>query len=189
MILITAITATGFFLNAVFAFAIAEPGTPDTRRGRTAAWEHRRVVLAWGIGIGVALALATVVADRWGTRWFSLSLGAVVAIMMVTYVAVPSRLIGVPKSTLPRRDKITAAVVGGAIGAVVCTPPYLLGRIGLLMLGSSALVIPGVILLLVGLTLQAGATGSVKAVKLSATFVAARQPKESTMGDTDHSRS
>ncbi len=186
MILITAITAASFFLNAVFAFAIAAPGTPDTRRGRALAWGHRRVVLAWGTGIGVLLAVATVVVDRWGTRWFSLSLGTVVAVMMVSYVAVPSRLIGVPKSTLPRRDRMTAAVVGGAIGAVVCTPPYLLGRIGLLMLGSSVLVIPGVILLLVGLTLQAGAMGSVKAVKLSATFVAARRSEDpATNGTAD----
>ncbi len=86
--------------------------------------------------------------------------------MMVCYVTVPSRLIGVQKSTLSRRDRVTAAAVGGAIGAVVCTPPYLLARLGLVMLGSSVLVIPGVILLAIGLMLQAGATSSVKAVKL-----------------------
>ena len=125
------------------------------------------------------------VVDRWGTRWFTLCLGIVVGVMMVSYVAVPSRLIGVPKSTLPRRDRMNAAVVGGAIGAVVCTPPYALGRIGLLMLGSSVLVIPGVILLIVGLMLQAGATSSVKAVKLSATFVAARRPDGPATGDAE----
>ncbi len=96
--------------------------------------------------------------------------------MMVCYVTVPSRLIGVQKSTLSRRDRVTAAAVGGAIGAVVCTPPYLLARLGLVMLGSSVLVIPGVILLAIGLMLQAGATSSVKAVKLSATLVTARRP-------------
>ena len=41
------------------------------------------------------------------------------------------------KTTFSKRDKITASVVGGAIGAAVCTPPYVLGRVGLLMLGST----------------------------------------------------
>jgi hypothetical protein len=178
MLVVVAITAASFFLNAVFAFAITAPGTPDTHLGRSLAWQHRRVVLAWGIGIGVLLAFATVVVNRWGVRWFALSLGIVVGVMMLSYVAVPSRLIGVPKSTMPRRDRITTAVVGGAIGAMVCTPPYLLGRIGLVMLGSSVLFVPGLVLFAVGLVLQAGATGSVKAVKLSATFVAARTSSE-----------
>ena len=176
MVLITAITAASLYLNAVFAFAIAAPGTPDIGRGRKRAWEHHRVVWTWGSGIGALLAVVVVIGDRWGTRWFSLSLGIVIAVMMVCYVAVPSRLIGVQKSTLSRRDRVTAAAVGGAIGVVVCTPPYLLARLGLVMLGSSILAIPGLILLMIGLMLQAGATSSVKAVKLSASFVAARRP-------------
>jgi hypothetical protein len=189
MVLITAITAASLYLNAVFAFAIAEPGTPDIGRGRKRAWEHHRVVWTWGSGIGALLAIVVVIGDRWGTRWFSLSLGIVIAVMMVCYVAVPSRLIGVQKSTLSRRDRLTAAAVGGAIGVVVCTPPYLLARLGLVMLGSSVLVIPGLILLAVGLMLQAGATSSVKAVKLSATFVAARRPDGPTsrrLGDNSN---
>ncbi len=44
MVLITAITAASLYLNAVFAFAITTPGTPDIGRGRTLAWEHHRVV-------------------------------------------------------------------------------------------------------------------------------------------------
>lgn len=95
--------------------------------------------------------------------------------MMVLYVAVPSRLIGVPKPTRPRRERITASAVSGTVGAAVSTPPYVLGRLGLLMLGSSVLRIPGLILFLVGATLQAAAISSVKALKLSATFVEARQ--------------
>jgi hypothetical protein len=175
VILITAITAASFFLNAVFAFAIAVPGTPDIRRGRNLAWQHRRVVLAWGSAIGALLAFATVVVDRWGRQWFTLCLGVVVALMMVLYVAVPSRLIGVPKTSRPRRERITASVVSGTVGAAVSTPPYVLGRVGLLMLGSSVLRIPGLILFLVGAALQAGAIGSIKALKLSTTFVTAHQ--------------
>jgi hypothetical protein len=182
-VLITLVTAASFFLNVVFAYAISEPGIPDTRRGRARAWEHRRVVLTWGTGLGVLLAFSTVVVDRWGTRWFALCLGIVVGLMMVVYVAVPSRLIGVPKSTRPRRERITASVVSGAVSAAVSTPPYALGRIGLLMLGSSLLAIPGFILFLVGAALQAGAISSVKAVKLSATFVAARHADATTEPD------
>ena len=62
--------------------------------------------------------------------------------------------------------------MSGALGAAVSTPPYLLGRIGILMLGSHVLFIPGIFVVAVGFTLQAGATGAVKAVKLSAHLVA-----------------
>ena len=63
-------------------------------------------------------------------------------------------------------------MVGGALGALVCTPPYVLGRIGLLLLGSHVLFPLGVILFALGLTLQAGATGAVKAIKMSAKLAA-----------------
>jgi hypothetical protein len=72
------------------------------------------------------------------------------------------------KTTYSKRDKLTASAVSGAIGGVVCTPPYLLGRIGLLMLGSHALFIPGCVVIAIGVTLQAGATGAVKSVKMIA---------------------
>jgi hypothetical protein len=68
--------------------------------------------------------------------------------------------------------------VGGAVGAVICGPPYALGRIGLLMLGWHALFIPGVILFAIGLTLQAGATGAVKTVKMSAKLVSGGHPDD-----------
>jgi hypothetical protein len=61
--------------------------------------------------------------------------------------------------------------VGGAIGGIVCTPPYVLGRVGLLMLGSHALFILGCVVIAIGVTLQAGATGAVKTVKMSAKLV------------------
>ena len=41
---------------------------------------------------------------------------------------------------------------------MVSAPAYLLGRIGLLMIGSPFLRVPGIVLFLVGFTLQAGAT-------------------------------
>ena len=76
------------------------------------------------------------------------------------------------KSKAPRGEKLKAAAVGGFLGAVVCSPPYLLGRIGLLMVGSNTFFFLGVLLLAVGLVLEAGATTTVKAVKMSAKLVA-----------------
>jgi hypothetical protein len=43
------------------------------------------------------------------------------------------------------------------------------------MLGTHALFIPGVILFAIGLTLQAGATGAVKTVKMSAKLVGSQR--------------
>ena len=164
---VAAVTAASFFLNAVFAFAIASEGPPAIRPAFAQARSHLTVVLGWGAAVGLCLGLATVVVTRWGPLWFALSLGIVVAVMMVCYVAVPARLIGV-KTTYSKRDKLTASAVGGAIGGVVCTPPYVLGRVGLLMLGSHTLFIPGCVVIAIGVTLQAGATGAVKSVKMIA---------------------
>ena len=93
---------------------------------------------------------------------------------MVCYIAVPSRLIGMKRPSQSTRDKVSTAVVGGALSATVSMPPYVLGRIGILMLGSKVLLIPGIVLLAVGFTLQAGATGAVRAIKMSATLTAAQ---------------
>ena len=172
------ITAASYFLNAVFAFAIAKPGPPQIRPAFHEARSHLAVVLGVGAAVGLCLGLSTVVLPYWGLWWFALTLSIVIGVMMVSYVAVPARLIGVKpnRSGYSKRDKLTASAVGGVIGAVVCTPPYLLGRVGLLMLGSHALLIPGIVVFLTGLTLQAGATSAVKAVKLGAKLMSGHQP-------------
>jgi hypothetical protein len=170
VLLIAAVTAASFYLNAVFAFAIVQPGRPAIRPAFTRARSHLLIVLGSGAVIGILLGLSTVVVVRWGVFWFGLSLGIVVAVMMICYVAVPARLIGM-KTTHSKRDKLAASAVGGAVGALICTPPYGLGRLGLLMLGSSTFFVPGIIVFAVGLTLQAGATGAVKTIKMSAKLV------------------
>jgi hypothetical protein len=171
VVLVAAITAAAFFLNAVFAFAVAGAGPPEVRTGVAGARRHLPVVLGSGAAVGLLLGLSTIVVTRWGRPWFALSLGVVIGLLMVCYVAVPSSLIGI-KPEISRRDKLTATAVSGALGAAVSTPPYLLGRIGILMLGSHVLFIPGIFVVAVGFALQAGATGAVKAVKLSAHLVA-----------------
>ena len=177
---VAVITAASFYLNAVFAYAISGEGPPLIRPAFIRARAHRAMVLGSGFVVGFLLGLSVIVVTRWGRPWFTLALSVVIGVMMICYVAVPARLIGM-KTTQPRRDKLAAAALGGIVGAVVCTPPYLLGRLGLIMLGSSALFIPGIIVLAIGLTLQAGATGAVKTVKMSAKLVSGRP-----VPDQDH---
>jgi hypothetical protein len=154
----------------VFAFAVACPGRPDIRVGFAQARARRGVILAWGGLVGLALGGATAVFPRWGLWWFTFALGSVIAVMMICYVAVPVRLIGA-RPAHSRRDTLAAAAVGGAMGAVLCIPPYALARVGILMLGSRALFVPGLLVLTVGVTLQAGATSAVKTIKMSARLV------------------
>lgn len=176
-LVLVAITIGCFFLNATFAFAIAGPRPPAIRAAFASAWGCIRPVLGFGGAVGVALAIATTVAPRWGSPWFALTLGVVVGVMMLSYVAVPSRLIGV-KKTASKRDKLTASLLSSALATTVCTPPYLLGRIGILMLGSQILRIPGVFVLVIGFTLQASATGAVRAIKLGAALAPGAAPAQ-----------
>jgi hypothetical protein len=62
---------------------------------------------------------------------------------------------------------VTGAI-SRAIGATVCGRPYLLGRLGQLILGSLPLGIPGIVVFATGITLQTGATAAVRAIKMSA---------------------
>jgi hypothetical protein len=164
---IVAVTVAAYFLNAVFAYAISRPPPPEVRPAIGDARRDAKPIAAAGAIVGLLLGFSVTVTTRWGGHWFALSLGAVVGLMMVTYVAVPARLLGI-KTTHSKRDKLVASAVGSAVSTTVSLPPYLLARLGILMLGSSALLIPGIIVLTVGVTLQAGATGAVRAVKMSA---------------------
>jgi len=170
-LVIISITIAALFLNAVFAFAVARgERPPQVRPAIGDAMAHMRPIVQYGAVAGLLLGLATTVVTRWGRPWFTLALGIVIGIMMIAYVAVPSRLIGGERPAMSRRDKLSASVVGGALSATVCTPPYVLGRVGVLMLGSSVLFIPGLVVVALGATLQAGATGAVQAIKMSVTL-------------------
>ena len=152
-----ALTAASFYLNGVFAFAISKPGKPEIRPAFGQANRHLRVILPWGCLIGFALAFSSLIATRWG-RWpFAISQSIVVGLMMLLYLAVPARIVGIEKSK-NTRDKLAATAVGGAVGAVVCSPPYMLGRLGILMLGWHYLFWLGIILIVIGATLQTAAT-------------------------------
>lgn len=165
---IVAITMVCFWLNAVFGFAISQDGKPEVRPAMDEARPHLLTILGSGGLVGLALGLTVTVVTRTHAPWFTLTLSIVIGVMMIAYVAVPARLIGVESGAVSRRDRLSASIVGSVLGAVVSTPAYLLGRIGLLMLGSPFLRFPGILLFIVGFTLQAGATSAVKAVKMGA---------------------
>jgi len=181
---IAAVTAATFFLNAVFGFAVSGPPPPQVRPAFARARSHLAAILVPGVVVGLLLGFSTVVVTRWGHPWFALSLGVVVGVMMICYVAVPARLIGA-KPVRSRRDKLTAGAVGGAMGAIVSTPPYIFGRLAILMLGSQVLRIPGIALLTLAAMLQAAATGAVKAVKLSTSLTAPRPREDGDRVDSD----
>ena len=171
VLLIAAITVASFYLNTVFAFAISVPGPPAIRPAFTQARTRLPQVIAVGGVIGLILGVSAMVVVRLGLRWFAISMSIAVGLLMLSYVAVPARLVGVKATGRSRRDKLAASAVGGALGAVICTPPYVIGRVGILMLGSHWLFIPGLFVVTLGATLQAGATSSIKAVKMSAKLV------------------
>src|SRR5262249_22610587 len=141
---ITLVTAACFYLNAVFAFAISQPGEPQIRPAFSRAGRHLGVVLGIGLTVGVALGMSVIVVPRWGLFWFAIALGIVVGVMMLTYVTIPARIVGI-KPTGSRRDKMAAAAIGGTLGAIICTPPYVLGRVGILLLGSNVLFVLGIV--------------------------------------------
>src|SRR5438552_1618324 len=135
VLLIATITIASFYLNTVFAFSISSPGPPQIRPAFTQARTRLPMVIAVGGVIGLVLGVSAIVVVRLGLRWFAVSMSIAVGLMMLSYVAFPARLVGV-KTAGSRRDKLAASAVSGAVGAVICTPPYVIGRIGILTLGS-----------------------------------------------------
>jgi uncharacterized membrane protein len=168
VIAVAMITALCFYLNAVFGFAISQDGKPEVRPAMREARRHLTTILASGGIVGLALGITVTVVTRAHAPWFALTLSIVIGVMMIAYVAVPARLIGIDSGQVSRRDRLSASIVGSALGAVVSAPAYILGRVGLLMIGSPFLRFPGILLFLIGFTLQATATSAVKAVKMGA---------------------
>ena len=60
------LTTAAFYLNAAFAFAVSQPGSPQLRTGFEEARKHARAVLCLGAGTGLALGVAAILAPQWG---------------------------------------------------------------------------------------------------------------------------
>jgi hypothetical protein len=171
-LLIVVVTIVALFMNVVFAFAVAQEGDPSIRRALAAARRREGAIIVAGVVVGVLLAVSVTIGAGWKSPWFTLALGVSVGLMMVVYLSLPARLLRM-RGTTSRRDRVAASALGGLLAGVVTAPPYLISRIGVLMLGSGVLAIPGYILLTVGVVLQAGATGAVRAIRMSGALVAA----------------
>lgn len=171
--LVAVVTMAAFFLNGVFAFALATPGAPMIRPALSRARDAWLLLAGWGLLEGAGLGTAALLAGRWGKGWFVLSTGAMIGLIMFSYVAIPSRVLGTSdvEPRYSRRDRVMAAVIGGVLGAIVCTPPYLMGRLGVVMLSIQPLIVPALLVLIVGFGLQAAASGAVKAIRMSSKLV------------------
>jgi hypothetical protein len=167
------LTAVSFYLNAVFAFTIANGGSPRIHLGFAEARKRIGIILGSGVAAGLLVAFASLVVVRWGLYWFAIAMSIATATLMVSYIAIPSRLTGlVPAHS--RRDKWAASAIVATLSAIICLPPYLLGRAGVGLMGIRGLFLLGVIILTVGVALHAGASGAVKSIKLSASLVGSR---------------
>jgi hypothetical protein len=167
---IIALTTASFFLNSVFAFAVTQPATPEIRPAIGQARGHMGVILGTGTVLGLMLALAMTVISRTHGPWFTLALGIAIAATTVGYVAVPARLLDF-KPAATRRDKLSASVLAATLGVAVAAPPYLLGRVGVLMLGVHLLFIPGLAVVCVAGVLEAAAAVTVKAIRMTSKLV------------------
>jgi hypothetical protein len=157
-----------FWCNTVFAYAIDGRPPPRIRPAIHRTRRHWPAILASGTVLGGMLGLAAVTIPRLDRFWlFVVCLSAVLGIMMISFVAVPARLIGRRTRKLPPREAIGRTVTGWGISAIGMTPGVLLDRLGLLMIGVPGLRVAGFLVLSLGTALYAAGMSSVKAVKLS----------------------
>ena len=160
-------TIAAFWCNTVFGFAIAaeRPLIGPAWQQTTACW---RQIVATGAVLGGVLAFAAIAVPRLESRWTYLAASsAVYALMLVSLVAVPARILGVAKRRATPRETFGRWAAGGALSAVAMTPGFVLDRIGVTLLGIDGLRPFGFVFLTIGVALYAAGLSSVRAVKLS----------------------
>jgi hypothetical protein len=166
-VLTVGITLIAIWCNTVFAFAVdTDPPKvgPAARRTRS----DLPMIAGAALVIGLLLTFAAVVVPRIGPTWlYVITLGGVLALMLINFVAVPARIIGLRRQRQPPRQAVGSWLAGGALSAVAMGPGFLLDRIGLILLGVSGLQVLGFVLLSIGTALYAAGMSSVRAVKLS----------------------
>lgn len=167
------ITIASYWLNTIMVFAVSEPPPHLVRPAYEKAVVHWRALTATGFGLGVVLAVAGLVVTRWRPAWFAVTLSIAIGLLMLAYLAGPSRILGV-KPRMSRRDKLVTGAVTAMVSAALTLPGYVLARMGVFVMGfrPTPVFIFGLLLLIVGVTLHAGAGGAVKAVKVSTLLIA-----------------
>lgn len=158
-----------YWCNTVFAMAIDGPPPPRLAPAIRRARAARPTILRWGLFVGSALIVATVIIPRTGRMWlFAAVLTAVIVVMAISFVGVPARILGFGKRKLPPKEAVGRAAAGSALSAVAMGPGFLLDRLGLLLLGTHQLRVLGFVLLAIGSALYAAGMSSVRVVTLSA---------------------
>ena len=153
--------------NATFAFTLTQPGRPQIRPAFREARQRWRLVTGVALAAGAAQAAVWVFLAPVSVRWFLIGLTAMLVIQIYLFVALPLWLVGI-RPREDRRTKITRSVTTGVLGGVASAPGFLLNRVGLLLLGTHALWILGIVFVSVGAVLHVTASSSVRVVKLSA---------------------
>lgn len=171
VILLTLVTVAAstaaFWCNTVFAFAVTKP-EPRIAPAIHQARRYLAHIVAAGFVLGVVIALGASLIPRIDSLVLYLIPSiALYSLMLITFVAVPARILGVKKQKLRPKEAIGTWTLGGALSAVAMTPGFLLDRIGLILLGVPGLHVVGFVLLSIGTALYAAGMTSVKAVKLS----------------------
>lgn len=166
-LLAVAASIAAFWCNTVFAFAISEP-PPRIRPAARRAKPYLARIALMGAVLGVVLTVGAVVVPRIGPTWlFVITLGALYALMLISFVVVPARILGAKREKLPPKELIGRWTVGSALSAIAMAPGFVLDRVGLILLGLPHLHVLGFVLLTIGTALYAAGMSSVRAVKLS----------------------
>jgi hypothetical protein len=161
------ITLVAIWCNTVFAFAV-DTDPPKVGPAARRATADLPIIALAAVILGLLLTFAAIVVPRVGPTWlYVVTLGGVLGLMLINFVAVPARITGLRRQRLPPRQKVGSVLAGGALSAVAMGPGFLLDRIGLILLGVSGLHVLGFILLSIGTALYAAGMSSVRAVKLS----------------------
>jgi hypothetical protein len=167
LLLTIAASTAAFWCNTVFAFAISRP-RPRIAPAARQAGECLGQIVAAGAAMGVILAIAAITVPRIDSAvLYLVAIVALYALMLVSFVVVPARILGVEKQRAGARATVGRWTVGGALSAVAMTPGFVLDRVGLIVLGIPGLHWVGLVLLSIGTALYAAGVSSVKAVKLS----------------------
>jgi hypothetical protein len=166
LIAVAASTAA-FWCNTVFAFAVTQP-KPRIAPAIRLARRYLAHTVAAGSALGLIIALGALLIPRIDSlALYLIASIALYSLMLITFVAVPARILGVKKQRLRPKQAIGTWTLGGAMSAIAMTPGFLLDRIGLILLGVPGLHLLGFVLLSIGTALYAAGMTSVKAVKLS----------------------
>ena len=166
-VLAVGITLIAIWCNTVFAFAV-DSDPPKVGPAARRATSDMPVIALAALILGLLLTFAAIVVPRIGPAWlYVVTLGGVLGLMLINFVAVPARIIGLRRQRLPPRQQVGRLLAGGALSAVAMGPGFLLDRIGLILLGVSGLHLLGLVLLSIGTALYAAGMSSVRAVKLS----------------------